>query len=185
MPGPLPRHLTAALAVVALASGCAALRPRPSDDVALQQKAAVEKGVRIYLGTRYRTGGTDRRGMDCSGFTRTVYARAGITLPRTAVDQFSAGHSVDKDELQYGDLLFFNTKRLATSPCACWFSWWKSSWDVPGVYGITHTGIYVGGGRFVHASPTSGVSHARLEDDYWRERYVGARRVMEDLPEGD
>lgn len=145
----------------------------------------MERAIRQAMGTRYKAGGTDRHGMDCSGFTWTVFRSANIELPRTAEQQYGAGRSVGKDDLQFGDLVFFNTKAGAESPVASLAVRFCPTADLPWAYGITHTGIYTGRGRFAHASPSKGVSYARLEDDYWRARYVGARRVMPDSGQPD
>ena len=170
----------------ALLAACAGLERRPTPDeieAALEQKQHMAATMKAYLGTRYHLGGTGKGGIDCSGFTQKVYQSAGVTLPRTAHQQWDEGRKVKRSELQFGDLVFFNTKRLATSQCAGFFGAIFPSGDMPVVYGVTHTGIYVGDGRFIHASPSQGVSYARLEDDYWRERYLGARRLLMDLPE--
>lgn len=109
-----------------------------------------------YRGTPYHYGGTGRRGFDCSGFTRYVYARKGILLPHSAEEQFHVGRKVPAGELKQGDLVFFHTTRR----------------------GISHVGIYVGNGRFVHASSAGGsVRVDSLTSGYYRERFRGARRV--------
>ena len=106
-------------------------------------------------GTSYVFGGTSKNGFDCSGFTKYVYASSGISLPRTSYAQFDSGNPVSKDNLQSGDLVFFST---------------YSS-------GASHVGIYIGGGRFVHASnPSSGVKTSSLSDSFYSSRYLGARR---------
>lgn len=106
-------------------------------------------------GTPYVFGGTSQRGFDCSGFTKYVFASAGVSLPRTSYAQFSSGSPVSKSDLRSGDLVFFST---------------YSS-------GASHVGIYVGGGRFVHASnPSSGVKVSSLSDSFYSSRYLGARR---------
>lgn len=174
------------VAVLLWGLGCSGLQPKPSDEEltqALDQRNKMLASMKSYMGVRYRLGGESRSGMDCSGFTLKVYAAAGITLPRTAAQQFETGRNVKKKELQFGDLLFFNTKRLANTSCACLLGMVRPTGDFPLFYGVTHTGIYVGDGRFIHASPSSGVSYARLEDDYWRPRFLGARRHLLDLPE--
>lgn len=112
-----------------------------------------------FLDVPYRRGGNDwRTGFDCSGFVRTIYARtAGLVLPRIAKDQAAATQPIDEDELQPGDLVFFNTLRRPFS----------------------HVGIYIGEGKFIHA-PRAG-AQVRLEDmhaAYWARRFDGARRVV-------
>jgi cell wall-associated NlpC family hydrolase len=105
-------------------------------------------------GVSYAFGGTSRRGFDCSGYTQYVFKGSGISLPRTASEQFKVGSSVSRGQLQTGDLVFFHTY----AP------------------GASHVGIYIGGGRFVHAS-NSGVRTSNLSDSYYAGRYLGARRI--------
>lgn len=112
-----------------------------------------------YLGVPYKRGGNSfETGFDCSGFVRALYEQtAGLLLPRKAEQQAAATQSIDKSELQPGDLVFFNTMRKAFS----------------------HVGIYVGDNKFIH-SPRSG-SAVRVEDmtkGYWTHRFDGARRVQ-------
>lgn len=109
------------------------------------------------LGTPYVFGGTTRRGLDCSGFTRYVFVGSGISLPRTSYAQFASGVAVSRDNLQPGDLVFFTTYAK----------------------GASHVGIYIGGGRFVEASnPTSGVKISSLSESFYTSRYLGARRYL-------
>ncbi|MEY4564145.1 MAG: hypothetical protein RLZZ618_3422 [Pseudomonadota bacterium] len=118
-----------------------------------------------FLGVRYRRGGNSaEEGFDCSGFTRHVFENSlGLILPRRADEQATAPglKKVQKDELQPGDLVFFNTLKRTFS----------------------HVGIYVGEGKFIHA-PRSG-SVVRVEDmrfAYWSKRFTGARRADVDSP---
>ena len=114
----------------------------------------VVETAKKYLGTRYVYGGTTPSGFDCSGFTQYVFKQHGVSLSRTAAAQAGNGVSVDKSNLQPGDLVFFY------SP-------------------ISHVGIYVGGGSFIHASSTgTGVTTSSLNSGYYTNKYVGARRVM-------
>jgi len=112
-----------------------------------------------FLGVPYRRGGSSDDGFDCSGFTRHIFESSlGVVLPRRVDDQASAPglRSVKRDQLQPGDLVFFNTLRRTFS----------------------HVGIYVGEGKFIH-SPRSG-GQVRLEDmrqTYWSKRFTGARRA--------
>jgi cell wall-associated NlpC family hydrolase len=108
-------------------------------------------------GVRYRDGGANPSGFDCSGFTQYVFARHGVKLPREVRDQFSAGSAVRPEELEAGDLLFFTT-------------------DKPGA---SHVAIAVGGNGFVHAPSSTGVVRVeRLTTEYWARRFLGARRVL-------
>lgn len=118
---------------------------------------AVLLDVVSYLGVPYRYGGGSKNGIDCSGFTVNVYRSSlGITLPRTAGEQFQAGAAVPGDGLQFGDLVFFNTTGN----------------------GISHVGIYLEDDLFAHASVTYGVTISSLESSYYRKRYIGAKRVV-------
>lgn len=107
-----------------------------------------------YIGVPYVFGGTTPSGFDCSGFVRYVYANAGIWLPRAADEQFESGYAVSN--LQPGDLVFFSTY----------------------TYGASHSGIYLGNGKFISATSSSGVRVDNLYDGYWGSCYIGARRVI-------
>jgi cell wall-associated NlpC family hydrolase len=123
----------------------------PVDDYALVGTALSLRGV------PYRNGGEGPDGFDCSGFTRYVYGRHGVALPRAVHDQFQQGKSVDAADLEAGDLLFFTT--VAPGP--------------------THVGIAIGGDQFVHAPSSTGVVRVEhLSTRYWSTRYLGARRIM-------
>lgn len=108
-------------------------------------------------GTPYRNGGTEpSRGFDCSGFVQWVFAQHGATLPRETREQYDEGHKVHRDEVQAGDLVFFQTVSR----------------------GPSHVGIALGAGQFVHAPSSRGV--VRVENytnGYWASRWVGARRI--------
>jgi len=113
-----------------------------------------------FLGVRYRRGGNSAEsGFDCSGFTRQVFETSlGLVLPRRADEQAKAPGlmAVKRDELQPGDLVFFNTLKRTFS----------------------HVGIYLGDGKFIHAPKPGG--EVRVEDMrfvYWAKRFTGARRA--------
>ncbi|MBI5831440.1 MAG: C40 family peptidase [Armatimonadetes bacterium] len=121
-----------------------------------------EKILRLamtYLGAPYVRGGTSHDGVDCSGLTYAVARELGINLPRTSSDQWGVGKAVDKGNLKPGDLVFFkNTYRD----------------------GISHVGVYAGGGRFVHAVRSGKpVSISSLDDGYYVAHWAGAYRVTE------
>lgn len=111
------------------------------------------------LGTPYRYGGTSRSGLDCSGFVLQVFAPLGVRLPRVSADQARVGQPVAADQLQPGDLVFF---------------------DTAGGGRISHVGIYLGADTFVSANSYQGkVSlDTLMADRYWAPRYRGARRVL-------
>lgn len=111
--------------------------------------------ARRFIGTRYRWGATGPSAFDCSGFLQYVYARMSVTLPRTTYAMFHAGRPVPAEELKAGDMVFFTTYRR----------------------GPSHAGIYIGDGQFIHSSSGFGsVTITPLSKDYYRERYLGARR---------
>jgi len=109
-----------------------------------------------FIGRPYVWGGSSPSGFDCSGFTAYVYGRLGIAIPRTADVQFAAGRAVQGDPLP-GDLVFFQT-----------YDW-----------GASHVGVYLGGGRFVNAIGAD-VHVTTFASEYFRSRYLGARRFLPD-----
>ena len=109
-------------------------------------------------GTPYLNGGSEpSRGFDCSGFVQWVFSRHGTLLPRETRDQYDEGRKVDRDEVQAGDLVFFETVS----------------------HGPSHVGIALGSGEFVHAPSSRGVVRVeRYTSGYWSSRWVGAKRIQ-------
>jgi len=169
------RLLPFGIVVLAVMTGACAARggapvPRPFPGAALppgageaasQPAAAVAVPELIstalqFRGVPYRNGGSDPSGFDCSGFVQYVFARFGTMLPREVRDQYHAGAAIDLDEVEAGDLLFFETVSR----------------------GASHVGMAVGGGEFVHAPSSRGVVRVeRYDASYWASRFVGARRI--------
>lgn len=116
-----------------------------------------------FLGTKYVWGGTNlKTGVDCSGFTYSVYKNFGITLNRSSSGQPANGRKVSKSELVAGDLVFFDTSGSNNGS-------------------ISHVGIYMGDGNFIHASSSSKnpcVTINNLSEDYYVRTYVTACRVL-------
>jgi cell wall-associated NlpC family hydrolase len=136
-------------AAVAVAKSTTPSEPDRSDNSVIRIAMACR-------GTHYVRGGTSRGGFDCSGFTRYVYAKYGISLPHSSAAQAGRGTAVSRGELKAGDLVFFQTYRR----------------------GISHVGIYIGNGNFVHAASRGrGVTVDALESCYYAPRYRGARRI--------
>ena len=118
----------------------------------------LQEEMKEYLGIPYRSGGTSFKGMDCSGFARTIYANLfGIELPHNSAAQFSFTklQKIDEDELQTGDLVFFSRKKR-----------------------INHVGVYLGEGNFIHATNGKGIVISSLDDQHWKTRMVGTKRLM-------
>lgn len=109
-----------------------------------------------YKGVPYVFGGTTTKGFDCSGYVQYVFKDCKAKLPRLADEQALQGIFVTQKQLRPGDLVFFTTYAA----------------------GASHVGIYAGDGKFWSASSSKGVILSSLKDDYWKQRYYGARRVL-------
>ena len=113
--------------------------------------------AKSYQGVPYVWGGVSPSGFDCSGFTHYVLLKNGIIIPRTASAQYNEGTWVNKSQLKQGDLVFFSTYKP----------------------GPSHVGIYLGGGKFIHASSTAGkITISDLGNSYYTEHYIGAKRMV-------
>lgn len=113
------------------------------------------KSVDEWYGTRYRMGGTTKKGIDCSAFVQAVYLSAfALSVPRTAFEQYKAAYRISATELREGDLVFFNTTG-----------------------GVSHVGIYLRNNKFIHASSSNGVTVSDLFEPYYLKRFLGAGRI--------
>ncbi len=127
-----------------------------ADNSTVKEKLLME--IIEYLNTPYKYGGNSKKGIDCSAFTQTVfYDVLSKPLLRSARDQYTQGTVISgKEDLQFGDLIFFNTRRRVK----------------PG-----HVGIYIGDNLFAHASSKHGVIISSLDLDYYSKRFMGGRRI--------
>ena len=135
----------------------AVARVAPDNPGGLRQDLV--KTAKRFLGVPYRWGGEDsKNGFDCSGLTMVSYRLNGLSLPRNSRAQYQAGRAVEKNRLQQGDLVFFATK---------------------GGTRVTHVGMYVGDGQFIHAPRTGKtIRIASLSSRFFRRTYVGARTYL-------
>jgi cell wall-associated NlpC family hydrolase len=151
------------LLALAVAAGCAtpvtSRPPGPSLAIPTSSELRILRTelvrlARGQLGVPYAWGGADPRGFDCSGLVMYVYGALGVRLPHTAEQQFRYGAEVSRVELEPGDVVFFDRLR--------------------------HNGIYIGQGRFVHATQSGDVVRVSSLDERWfRTRWVGARRLLD------
>lgn len=113
----------------------------------------LSKIYREWAGTDYQLGGSTKDGIDCSAFMQEIFSQAySIELPRSTAEQQAVGKSIQKSQLKLGDLVFFRKNR--------------------------HVGVYLGDGRFMHASTSQGVTISSLHEDYWQRHYTQSRRVL-------
>jgi len=163
LPAPQPVLATTTLIDIAMQAATvppevlAGLPPDPPDPQAPEASGTqLVQTASLYEGVRYRWAGMSSRGMDCSGLIARVLQAHGIRAPHNSSQLYSLGRAVSRYDLQPGDLLFFSTRRR----------------------GIGHVGLYIGDGKFIHASSGAGrVITTSIDDPYYARRYVGARRL--------
>jgi len=110
-----------------------------------------------WYGTPYRLGGTTKKGVDCSAFSQFLFSSVyGLSIPRTAREQYNLTSRISRTQLNEGDLIFFNTRG-----------------------GISHVGVYLQNNKFVHASTSGGVMISDIFDEYWAKKFVGVGRLKD------
>ncbi|CAA6824073.1 MAG: NLP/P60 family protein [uncultured Sulfurovum sp.] len=123
-------------------------------------KENILKNAKTHLGGKYVWGGTHPKGFDCSGYTQYIYKKEGVKIPRTAYQQSKVGKEVSRFRLKKGDLLFFLTDKSRNIP-------------------VTHVGIYIGDGKFIHAaSKRKGIIITSLNDSKYSLLFVKATRII-------
>lgn len=149
----------AILVLVLVLSGCGTFGSGESAEVRAQRRTIALEGLG-QIGRPYRYGGATPSGFDCSGLVQYAYLQAGIKLPRTTAEQLKSGETIDLDDLEPGDLLFyrFGSRRRGK---------------------VDHVALYVGDGEAVHA-PAGGrqVIVAQVNEPDWTRRFVRAVRVL-------
>ena len=134
----------------------AALLKADADDV---QNIPLYRNIDDWYGTHYRYGGSTKQGIDCSGFVQTIFISAfGITLPRTAREQYKYVKLISATQLKEGDLVFFNTTG-----------------------GVSHVGIYLQNNKFVHASVANGVTITDMYEPYYVKHFIGGGRIENNI----
>ena len=109
-----------------------------------------------FIGKPYHFGTAGPKEFDCSGYLQYIFAQNKFSIPRTADEQYKLGRNILKNQLTEGDLVFFTTYEP----------------------GASHCGLYLGSGKFIHASSSKGVRIDELDNSYWKEHYLGAKHIV-------
>ncbi|MGL4473615.1 MAG: NlpC/P60 family protein [Shewanella sp.] len=149
------------IVILALGLGACASAPEPKPKLKPVAPVSVWNDNNIsqlhseWHGVPYRLGGGTKSGIDCSAFVSVAYEKmVGMTLPRTVREQQRLGHTVPRNQLRKGDLVFFKTGKSTH-----------------------HVGIYVGSDNFLHVSTSQGVKISSLHNVYWASKYWNAKRI--------
>jgi len=137
---------------ILLLSSCKSIKRTTTNETIVK----LESQFQQFKNVKYKYGGLDKNGFDCSGFTLTVYKNAfNINLPRTTEEISELGKKVSKRKLRPGDLVFFRPSRK-----------------------YEHVGIFIGKKTFIHSATSKGVIKSNLENPYWKKKYRFAKRIL-------
>ena len=164
----MAKHICISFCVMTLLllAGCRSSHNAVKDDgyaeslekIADADRRAIVKEAHSWLGTKYRYGGSDRSGVDCSGMVMQIYLKvANVKLPRNSAQQQQYCRKIKRKNLEEGDLVFFATGRDKTR--------------------VSHVGIYIGKDKMIHASSSSGVIESSLDDKYYIRHYHSSGSV--------
>lgn len=152
--------------VMLLATSCGSSKNKSSSyskkSTSNNKVESIVNNAKSYIGTRYRSGGTTKKGMDCSGLVYTAFTNNGVSLYRTSFDMSKQGKQISTNKVQKGDLLFFKTSKSGRS--------------------INHVGVVSkvksGTVYFIHSTNSKGVIESALTTKYWAKSYKFAKRVL-------
>jgi probable lipoprotein NlpC len=157
------KHIACLMFVILIQTVIFAQPPILADRPDIARLQVLEEAKK-YLGVPYRYGGTSAKGLDCSGLISLVFKNSiNVSAPRTVRDLYPWTERIDTEDLQPGDLVFFNTTG-----------------------GISHVGFYAGDGKFIHSAsegPRTGVIISSLDESYWKRTYFGAGRAISPIPQ--
>lgn len=150
------------LILLLLITSCGGARKTSIKKISTTKTDRIIQQAQSFAGTRYKFGGTSRKGMDCSGLIYTAFQNENIVLPRVSRDMAKRGKPVKTRDIEKGDLVFFRTNKSKKR--------------------INHVGLVTqvrdGEIYFIHATTSKGVLTSNLNERYWNNAYAMARRVL-------
>ena len=144
-----------------LITSCSSTKKASAKSVSYSKADKIVLNASSYLGTKYKYGGTTKRGMDCSGLVFTAFKSEKIQLPRVSIDMAKKGRKISLKKVQKGDLLFFKTSR-------------KNRINHVGIVSYVRNGII----KFIHSSTSRGVIESSLSEKYWKKAFTKATKIL-------